>query len=83
MVALPNDPLIMAGPLDLYLVRAYLSALFTLARHGNTFANEAGEMVRELSEPDCIAAEFFGSIDRDPHTPFEKLLRLTARQSLK
>lgn len=72
----------MPTPLPLALVRAYLDALFILARHGNTFAGEADSYIRELSHPGVVAAEFFGAIDREPHGAFETLLKQQARRSL-
>lgn len=60
--------------------QAYITALFKLARHGNTFAVEANAMIRELSAPEVVAHEFFFHIDADPDSPFESCLRQEARK---
>lgn len=59
--------------------QAYISALFKLARHGNTFALEANAMIRELSAPEVVAHEFFFHIEHNPANAFESLLRQEAR----
>ena len=60
------------------LAQAYITALFKLARHGNTFAIEANAMIRELTAPEVVAHEFFYHIERDPANAFESCLKQTA-----
>lgn len=66
--------------LSLSLVKSYLEALWQLARHGNTFASEANEMIREIADKDVRLGEFFYKIDLDPSNAFESHLKQTARQ---
>ena len=62
------------------LAQAYISAAFKLARHGNTFAKEANEIIRELTALDVMAHELFYSIDANPSSPFESLLKQEAHK---
>lgn len=64
-------------------VRAYLDALWSMARDGNTFAPEASILIREISPADVLLAEFFWHIDNEPANAFEKTLRLLAKNNIK
>jgi hypothetical protein len=70
----------MTQRIDTPLAQAYISALFKLARHGNTFAPQANAMIRELTAPEVVAHEFFYHIDTAPADPFESCLRQEARK---
>lgn len=66
--------------LSLPQTQAYLSALFTLARHGNTFATEANAMIRDVSHKEVVAGEFFAPIHSNPSNAFESALQQTAKR---
>jgi hypothetical protein len=69
--------------LDLALALAYLNTLFTLARHGGTFTQDAHSMILDVSLPDVQLQEFFHAIDRSPANAFEAHVKQCARQALK
>lgn len=64
--------------MELHMIRAYLGAVFALAKHGRTFSIEANALIRELCAPECNAGELFEAIDRAPAGPFEAHLKATA-----
>lgn len=64
--------------MEMKMIRAYLGALFTLAKHGRTFAVEANALIRDIAEPGVSAEEVFVAIYREPATPFEGHLKATA-----
>jgi hypothetical protein len=48
--------------LNLVTTQLYIQTLFDLARPDQTTTTEAAAMIREISRPDVVAAEFFHDI---------------------
>lgn len=64
--------------MELKIVRAYISALFDMAKTGQTFSTEANALIRELAEPQAKVIEIFEPIHRAPANSFESALKFNA-----
>jgi hypothetical protein len=65
------------------LTDAYFKALFSMTVKGHTFAIQAHELVRDLSDPHISISELLEDIDRNPCNTFELHLKHTAYRMLK
>lgn len=65
------------------MIRAYIGALFALAKHGQTFSSDANNLIREIADPGVSAEDVFSAIDKNPSKGFESLLKSTAHRIAK